>query len=72
MESSLVPYHVIYREANWGPLDADIFTCQAEDMEHAEEQCENAYPDAEILWVNCHKTAEETVQEWLNCRLAVD
>lgn len=28
------------------------FLCSADDAEHAEEQCLNAYPKCEILWVN--------------------
>ena len=28
------------------------FVCHADDVEHAEEQCFNAYPKCEILWVN--------------------
>jgi hypothetical protein len=27
------------------------FTCQAENTDHAEEQCENANPDCDIVWV---------------------
>lgn len=27
------------------------FVCEAEDTEHAEEQCENAYPGCVIAWV---------------------
>jgi len=27
------------------------FQCYAEDADHAEEQCENAYPDCDIVWV---------------------
>ena len=32
-----------------------FFECQAEDTEHAEEQCLNAYPDCAVLWVNLGK-----------------
>lgn len=29
-----------------------FFVCMADDDEHAEEQCLDAYPDCDILWVN--------------------
>lgn len=28
------------------------FNCRADDPDHAEEQCFNAYPNASIVWVN--------------------
>ena len=40
---------VEYREAD-GP-DRQFFVCEAEDDEHAREQCENAYPGAQIVGV---------------------
>lgn len=27
------------------------FFCEAEDAEHAKDQCRDAYPEAELLWV---------------------
>ncbi len=45
-------YVVLYREADQHPLDAPLgFQCDAEDTDHAEEQCENAYPGCDIVWV---------------------
>jgi hypothetical protein len=46
-------YIVLYRiESIMSPLDAPYgFQCWAEDTEHAEEQCMNAYPDGEVVWV---------------------
>ena len=45
-------YTVIYREPDAHPLDTpEVFICQAEDADHAEEQAENAYPRALILWI---------------------
>lgn len=48
-------YIVLYREfaSAWlhfatPPLG---FRCQADDADHAEEQCENAYPGCDVLWV---------------------
>lgn len=29
----------------------DAFRCMADDTDHAEEQCENAYPGCVIAWV---------------------
>ncbi len=43
---------VLYRDEDSLPLDEPLaFRCQAEDTEHAEEQCENAYPGCDIVWV---------------------
>ncbi len=43
---------VLYREAYLSPLDPPFgFRCEAEDTDHAEEQCENAYPNCEIVWI---------------------
>jgi hypothetical protein len=47
------PYAVIFREPNAHPLDEpEVFLCQADDHEHAEEQAENSYPNAVILWIS--------------------
>lgn len=44
-------YIVLYRW-NTPPLHPpEGFLCQADDMDHAEEQCLNAYPDCDIVWV---------------------
>ena len=50
MDESLSPFTVIWVEENdslWG-----AFNCWAEDSDHAQEQCENTYPDAKVIWVN--------------------
>ncbi len=48
----LTPYTVLYRDDSLLPADAPYsFVCQAEDSEHAEEQCTNAYPECEVVWV---------------------
>lgn len=46
-------YVVLYRiESIMCLTDAPFgFQCYAEDTDHAEEQCQNAYPDADIVWV---------------------
>ena len=45
------PFTVIY------VIDAEgfqwqFFNCSADDADHAEEQCVNAYPACTVLWVN--------------------
>lgn len=45
-------YIVLYRPPYLGPIAAPMgFCCDADDPDHAEEQCANAYPDADIVWV---------------------
>ncbi len=51
MSDVLDPWIVLYRDKKapcFTPPEA--FACRAEDGDHAEEQCSNAYPDCEILW----------------------
>jgi hypothetical protein len=46
-------YIVLYRiESIQTPLDTPFaFQAWAEDTDHAEEQCLNAYPDCDVVWV---------------------
>ena len=44
------PFTVIFVEPPF--IHWQGFNCQADDADHAEEQCLNAYPKAEVLWVN--------------------
>lgn len=45
-------YVVLYRDDSLLPADPPLaFKCDADDGDHAEEQCENAYPDAQVMWV---------------------
>lgn len=45
-------YIVLYRDNILLIADAPLcFSCMAEDGDHAQEQCENAYPDCEVVWV---------------------
>lgn len=46
----MIPYTVIYAEAP--DVTWQFFNCTADDADHAEEQCLNAYPKASVLWVN--------------------
>ena len=51
--SKMKNYVVLYRiEKIMAPADAPFgFSCSADDTDHAEEQCLNAYPDCDIVWV---------------------
>lgn len=46
-------YIVLHRiESEMNPFDAPLgFRCTAEDSDHAEEQCLNAYPDCGVVWI---------------------
>lgn len=51
-DNLLDDFCVLYRGADWLPTSAPwAFVCSAEDFDHAEEQCKNAYPRCEIVWV---------------------
>ncbi len=46
-------FTVIYQDTTDNLLGMwQFFRCQADDADHAEEQCINAYPDSHVLWVN--------------------
>jgi len=46
-------YVVLYRDEKiMGPLDEPFgFQCWADNMDHAEEQCLDAYPEVDIVWI---------------------
>ena len=46
-------YAVLFRDDTTSDYTTEplCFLCQADDLEHAEEQCENSYPNCEIVWV---------------------
>ena len=46
-------YVVLYRiDSIMTPIDEPFgFQCYADDVDHAEEQCANAYPDCDVVWV---------------------
>jgi hypothetical protein len=50
MRKMLKPYIALYVEREY-PLEVMGFVCQAEDTDHAEEQCLDAYPGADVVWV---------------------
>jgi hypothetical protein len=50
--SELNGYIVLYKGKHCAFLDHPLgFRCYAEDSDHAEEQCLDAEPDANIVWV---------------------
>ena len=53
-------YVVLYRiEEIMSPLDEPFgFQCFAEDADHAEDQCLNAYGDCNVVWV--HQSSPNT------------
>jgi hypothetical protein len=56
---------VLYRiNSIMSPLDPPFgFRCEADDGDHAEEQCLNAYPDCDVVWVvdtsDLHKALDD-------------
>lgn len=62
---ALSTWCVVYRDKGANPLSAEVFKCEAEDYDHAEEQCENAYPDADILWLVETDNPQDAVDNWL-------
>lgn len=62
-------WNVLYRESDYSPLDFDVFECYADDMDHADEQCLDAYPDCEILWADTENEVEETIKNWFSVSL---
>lgn len=50
MASKLRRFTVIHEEP--GVMPFEYFQCWADDSDHAEEQCVNAYPGNKVLWVN--------------------
>lgn len=57
------PFTVIYVEPSESLELWQFFECQAEDSEHAEEQCLNAYPTCNVLWVNMGHGPQSRTQE---------
>jgi hypothetical protein len=51
MIDGLDRWAVLYRAAASPPADPpEAFLCWAEDFDHADEQCLNAYPGCEVVW----------------------
>ena len=61
----LKEYVVLYREPEAPPADPPFaFECLAEDNDHAEEQCLNAYPDATVSWVYEGGDSEDAYEDY--------
>ena len=41
------------------------FICDADDIDHAEEQCQNAYPECNIFWVHKGNSIIDAENEWI-------
>ena len=69
----LKPYLVLYRDDALEPADTLFcFDCQAEDGDHAEEQCRNAYPEADVVWVaEIVATPDEAYEDYYNDKGAI-
>lgn len=51
-QTSLLNFVVLYRTAEMLPTEAPMcFQCWGDNSDHAEEQCRNAYPDCDVVWV---------------------
>lgn len=59
-------YVVLYRvESVMAPADPPFgFLCQADDPDHAEEQCVNAYPDCDVVWISVTETYETALKDY--------
>lgn len=68
-ELELAHFSVVFREKDWAPLDVDIFQCQAIDADHAEEHCQDAYEDAEILWSDNETDPQDSLKNWSSVSL---
>ena len=69
--NNLREYIVLYRlNAIMSDLDAPFgFSCSARDIDDAEHQCLNNYPDADIVWVVNTETYQEALHEYYGTSL---
>lgn len=56
MKKYQVLYEVLYEEPD--TFGWQGFICFADDADHAEEQCLNAYPGSTVLWVSENESDE--------------
>ncbi len=62
---ALKPYCVIHRDNGASLFEApEVFLCQADDSDHAEEQTVNAYPNSDILWISENPDHEKALLEY--------
>lgn len=65
-EGSLHNFIVLFRDVGDGPVSTPlVFHCQADDGDHAEEQCVDAYPDCNVVWVYRGDDWQAAFDEWL-------
>jgi hypothetical protein len=59
-------YMVLYRQSEvMTELDDPFgFECMADDPDHAEEQCLNAYGDGDIVWVGLNQSYKEALDDY--------
>lgn len=56
---------VLYRNNDLLPADAPLaFVCKGDDASHAVEQCIDAYPDCEVMWVTVTNKVERAYQDY--------
>lgn len=60
-------YTVLFRDETLKVYEAPyVFICEADDTDHAEEQCENAYPGCDIVWVILGDDGIEALDDYWN------
>ncbi len=58
-------YIVLYRIKNMCPADGPLgFRCYADDDDHAEDQCLDAYPEADVVWVSDRMAMQDALQDY--------
>lgn len=58
-------FTVLYREADGTGFETPLtFICQADNGDHAEEQCLNAYPGCDVLSVEDTDDANEALERY--------
>lgn len=63
----MTSYVVLYRDDTLDALDPPYaFVCMAEDMDHAEEQCQNAEPGCEVVWVAATNSVDSALMAYWN------
>lgn len=62
-KTKLQRWAVLYL-AHGGGIVPECFMAWAEDTDHAEEQCANAYPLCEVLWTFQGEAAEAYADYW--------
>lgn len=59
------PWIVLYKDCSCTAFDPPLaFACRADDGDHAEEQCVNAYPGCEVVWTHLGDADEAYRDYW--------